>query len=169
MTDNTKVKMKTTEGEITVELFEEDAPETVENFLKYAEDGFYKGLIFHRVIPNFVAQGGGFKPGMIEKDTTYDPIKNEAKKGGHRNKKGTIAMARTRKPHSATSQFYINLKDNDNLDWDKTGDGFGYCVFGKVVDGMDVVEKIGSVDTRNEGGHPDVPARDIKIKGVEVL
>ncbi len=169
MSDNTKVKMKTTEGELVIELFDDDAPETVKNFLKYAEDGFFKGSIFHRVIPNFVVQGGGFKPGMIQKDTTYGPVKNEAEKSGHRNKEGTVAMARTGKPHSATSQFYINLKDNDGLDWDRTGDGWGYCVFGKVVDGMDVVEKIGDVDTLKERGHADVPAKDIKIKEVEVL
>lgn len=169
MTDNTVVKIDTSKGEITIELFDEDAPETVENFLNYVKDDFYRGLIFHRVIDKFMIQGGGFKPGMIEKDVPHDPIQNEAKKSGHRNERGTIAMARTSEPHSATSQFFINLKDNSRLDWDRADDGFGYCVFGEVIDGMDVVDEIGGIDTREERGHSDVPAEDIKIKGTEIV
>lgn len=166
MSENTVVEIKTSKRVITVELFDDDAPKTVENFLKYVEDDFYRGTIFHRLVDDFVVQGGGFKPGMIEKDT-YDPIENEGQKSGHRNERGTLAMARTQKADSATSQFFINLSDNDRLDWDKAGDGHGYCVFGKVTDGMDVVDEIASVDTRKERGHSDVPAEDIKIKGIE--
>lgn len=169
MTDNTKVKIETSKGDIIVELFDDDAPETVENFLNYVEDDFYRGLTFHRVIDNFMIQGGGFKPGMIEKDVPFEPVKNEAKKSGHRNERGTVAMARTSDPHSATSQFFINLKDNNRLDFDRYDDGFGYCVFGEVVDGMDVVDEIESIETREERGHSDVPSEDIKIKGTEIL
>ncbi len=168
-TMNPKAEIKTDRGTIKLELFEQDAPETVENFIKYAEDGFYDGLIFHRVIENFMVQGGGFKPGMVEKETTYEPIKNEAEESGHRNERGTIAMARTSDPHSATSQFFINHKDNERLDWDGARDGWGYCVFGEVVDGMDVVDEIASLETTSVKGHKDVPEEEVEIQEVNII
>ena len=130
------ILFETTLGNITLELFETDAPETTANFKQYVEDGFYNGTIFHRVIDGFMIQGGGFEPGMGQKDTR-DPIKNEAS-NGLANNRGTIAMARTMDPHSATAQFFINVTDNDFLNFrSETPDGFGYCVFGRVFDGMD--------------------------------
>ena len=140
------ILFETTLGNITLELFETDAPETTANFKQYVEDGFYDGTIFHRVIDGFMIQGGGFEPGMGQKDTR-DPIKNEAS-NGLANNRGTIAMARTMDPHSATAQFFINVTDNDFLNFrSETPDGFGYCVFGRVFDGMDVVDAIKAVST----------------------
>ncbi|MFW5904532.1 MAG: peptidylprolyl isomerase [Candidatus Saliniplasma sp.] len=158
----------TNRGTIEVELYQNDAPETVENFIKYAEDGFYDGLIFHRVIEEFMVQGGGFYPGMERKEPTYDPIQNEAEESGHRNERGTIAMARTSDPHSATSQFFINQDDNRNLDWNQAQDGWGYCVFGRVISGMDVVDEIASLETTTVEGHEDVPVNDIIIEEVTI-
>jgi len=141
MSANPIVKMETSKGTITIELDAEKAPETVKNFVSYVEDGFYDGLIFHRVIPNFMIQGGGMTPDMSEKPNNA-PIKNEAS-NGLKNDRGTIAMARTQDPHSATSQFFINLKDNDFLNFSsETPAGWGYTVFGKVTEGMDVVDEI---------------------------
>lgn len=161
-------KINTNKGNIEIKLFEDDAPKTVDNFVKYAKDGFYQGTIFHRVISGFMIQGGGFTKDLRKKQTPYEPIENEAKKSGHRNNRGTIAMARTSDPDSATSQFFINTVDNDNLDWDKARDGYGYCVFGKVVDGMDIVDSIESVNTGSESGMEDVPQEDIVINNVSV-
>ncbi len=163
-----KAEIVTDRGTIEVEFFEDDAPETVENFIRYAEDGFYDGLIFHRVIENFMIQGGGFLPGMKEKEPDYEAIKNEAEKSGHKNERGTIAMARTSDPHSATSQFFINHKDNERLDWDNSQDGWGYCVFGEVVSGMEVVDDIASVKTTTVNGRKDVPKDDVVIKEVTI-
>jgi len=144
------------------------APETVANFLEYARSGFYDGTIFHRVIPGFMIQGGGFEPGMQQKPTR-DPIKNEAD-NGLKNETGTIAMARTPDPHSATAQFFINVKDNSFLDFTApTAQGWGYCVFGKVVEGMDVVRAIEQVATgAHPSGHRDVPLEDVVIEKVTV-
>lgn len=162
------VLMKTNKGEIKIELFEEKAPKTVANFLGYVRDGFYNGTIFHRVISNFMIQGGGFDPNMEQK-ATQAPIENEAN-NGLSNIVGTIAMARTPDPHSATAQFFINVKDNNFLDFrSKSPDGWGYCVFGKVVAGMDVVDEIKSVSTGNFGMHGDVPRDQIVIEEVTVL
>ena len=154
------VVVETNYGTIKVELYPEKAPKTVENFLKYVDDKFYDGTIFHRVISNFMIQGGGFEPGMKEKQTR-PPIKNEAS-NGLSNKRGTLAMARTNQPDSATAQFYINVKDNLFLDQARARDGVGYCVFGKVIAGMDVVDKIKEVKT----GRGDVPVEDVIIKSV---
>jgi cyclophilin family peptidyl-prolyl cis-trans isomerase len=161
-----KVKMETSEGVIVIELYPEKAPDTVKNFLSYVDEGFYDGTIFHRVIPNFMIQGGGFTEDMQQKPT-HDPIKNEAD-NGLKNDRGTVAMARTANPDSATAQFFINLKDNDFLNHTgKNLRGWGYAVFGKVTDGMDVVDKIATVPT---GIHPkglqDVPKTPIVIKKV---
>lgn len=161
--ENPRVEFRTSFGEIELELFEDRAPVTVNNFLTYVNEGFYDGLIFHRVIDDFMIQGGGFYPGMVKKDSTHPPIINEAGEAKLDNKKGTIAMARTSDPDSATSQFFINLVDNQYLDWDESPDGHGYCVFGKVIKGMDIVEKIGDVKTHSVKGYGDVPAEDIFI------
>lgn len=159
--------MRTTFGDITLELDSEKAPKTVENFIAYAKDGFYNGTIFHRVIDNFMIQGGGFEVGMNQKPTG-SPIENEAD-NGLKNDAGTVAMARTMDPHSATAQFFINVKDNDFLNHTApTGQGWGYAVFGKVVDGMDVIEKIKATATGSAGGHQDVPLEDVVIVSVEV-
>ena len=156
------VKLETTKGDIVIELNQEQAPETVKNFLGYVRDGFYDGTIFHRVINNFMIQGGGFDNQMMQK-MTQDPIKNEAD-NGLPNDRGTIAMARTPDPDSATSQFFINHKDNAFLNYTAPNEqGWGYCVFGRVTDGMDVVDAIASVDTTNRSGHSDVPADVIQI------
>ncbi len=161
------VKIHTNHGVITLELNAEKAPETVANFLRYATEGFYDGTIFHRVINGFMIQGGGMEPGMIQK-TTREPIKNEAD-NGLGNLSGTIAMARTMDPHSATAQFFINVADNGFLDHTaKDSQGWGYCVFGKVTDGMDVVNRIKQVETSSSGGHQDVPVEDIIIEKVTV-
>ena len=161
----TTVLMKTSEGDITIELYGDKAPITVENFLSYVDNGFFNGTIFHRVISNFMIQGGGFLPGMSQKETGAQ-IKNEAG-NGLSNKRGTIAMARTQVVDSATAQFFINLKDNDFLD--HRGEdtmSFGYCVFGAVTDGMDTVDKIKNVKTGSSGFHQDVPVNDVVITSV---
>jgi len=161
------VKLDTNYGTIVLELDAGKAPKTVANFLQYARDGFYDGTIFHRVINGFMIQGGGMQPGMVEKQTR-DSIQNEAD-NGLTNARGTIAMARTPDPHSASAQFFINVADNDFLNFRApTQDGWGYCVFGKVVEGMDVVDKIKGVATGNKGYHQDVPVKDVVIESVEV-
>ncbi len=164
----TQVKMQTSKGDITLELYEDKAPETVENFVTYARNGFYDGTIFHRVIPSFMIQGGGFTPDMEQKETR-EPIKNEAD-NGLENDVGTIAMARTPDPHSASAQFFINLQDNDFLNFkDKTMQGWGYAVFGKVTDGMDVVRTIAQVPTGNHGPHQNVPEEPVIIEKVSIV
>jgi len=161
------VKLNTNHGTIVLELDADKAPKTVANFLQYAKDGFYDGTIFHRVINGFMIQGGGMQPGMVEKQTR-DSIQNEAD-NGLTNARGTIAMARTPDPHSASAQFFINVADNDFLNFRaQTQDGWGYCVFGKVIEGMDVVDKIKGVQTGNKGYHQDVPVEDVVIESVEV-
>jgi len=161
------VRMQTNKGTIVLELDAEKAPATVANFVEYARSGFYDGTVFHRVIPRFMIQGGGFEPGMTQK-TGKDPIKNEAD-NGLKNDLGTIAMARTSDPHSATAQFFINTKDNSFLNHSApTPQGWGYCVFGKVVEGMDVVQEIEKVSTGTHGGHQDVPDEDVIIEKVTV-
>ncbi|MFZ8990986.1 MAG: peptidylprolyl isomerase [Pseudohongiellaceae bacterium] len=157
----------TNHGPISIELNSEKAPKSAENFLQYAKEGFYNGTIFHRVIDGFMIQGGGFEPGMSQK-ANHDPIDNEAD-NGLSNLTGTLAMARTAEPHSATSQFFINVSDNFFLDHrGKTAQGWGYAVFGKVVDGMDVVNKIKSCQTTSRAGHQDVPVDDIIIESTDV-
>jgi peptidyl-prolyl cis-trans isomerase A (cyclophilin A) len=158
------IRIITNKGEISVELFEKTAPISSENFRKYVEDGFYNGTIFHRVIPNFMIQGGGLTGDMQEKQTR-DPIKNEAD-NGEKNSRGTLAMARTQVVDSATSQFFINLRDNDFLN--NGSRDFGYAVFGKVVDGMDVVDKIAGVETGNRGMHQDVPVEPVVIEEIRI-
>ena len=158
------ITIKTNHGDIKVELFDEKAPITCENFRQYITDGHFAGTIFHRVIPNFMIQGGGFDADMNQKPTR-DPIKNEADNGVS-NKRGTLAMARTMVVDSATAQFFINLKDNDFLD-NGTRD-FGYAVFGEVSDGMDVVDAIAGVQTGNHGGHQDVPVEAVEITEVTI-
>ena len=161
-TENAIVKLQTSMGDITIELDTNKAPITAENFLRYVKEGFYDGTIFHRVIPNFMIQGGGFTDNMQQKKT-HPNIKNEAD-NGLKNDRGTIAMARTPDPDSASSQFFINLKNNDFLNFkDKSMQGWGYCVFGKVVAGMEVVDKIATVKTGTSKGHQDVPTRTISI------
>jgi len=159
---NPKVMMKTNYGDIEIELNQAKAPETVNNFLTYVDEKHYDGTIFHRVIDGFMIQGGGFTKEMKQKPT-HDPIKNEAD-NGLENVKGSIAMARTSDIHSASSQFFINLADNDFLNFSNpTPSGFGYCVFGKVTSGMDVVEKIKEVQTTTQMGHQDVPVKAVEI------
>ena len=161
------VRMQTNKGTIVLELDAEKAPATVANFVEYASSGFYDGTIFHRVIPRFMIQGGGFQPGMTQK-AARDPIKNEAD-NGLKNDLGTIAMARTSDPNSATAQFFINTKDNGFLNHSApTPQGWGYCVFGKVVEGLDVVQEIEKVSTGTSGGHQDVPNEDVVIEKVTV-
>jgi peptidyl-prolyl cis-trans isomerase B (cyclophilin B) len=156
------IKLQTSLGDIVLEMDHENTPKTAENFEQYVKDGFYDGLIFHRVIKNFMIQGGGFDESMQQK-TARANIKNEAATGGS-NARGTIAMARTPDPHSASSQFFINVKDNDFLNYrDSSPNGFGYCVFGKVVEGMDIVDKIQHVATGSHAGHQDVPLEAVKI------
>jgi peptidyl-prolyl cis-trans isomerase B (cyclophilin B) len=162
------IKLTTNHGVITLELNAEKAPKTVANFLAYVEAGHYDNTIFHRVIKNFMIQGGGMEPGMKQKDCQA-PIENEAA-NGLKNKRGSIAMARTNDPHSATAQFFINTVDNDFLDFKApSGQGWGYCVFGEVVEGMDVVDKIRSVKTGNKGFHQDVPVEDVIIEKAEIV
>jgi len=163
---NPQVELKTNQGIIVIELAADKAPKTVENFLQYTKDGFYNGTIFHRVIDGFMIQGGGFEAGMKEKPTRA-PIQNEAK-NGLKNVVGSIAMARTRDPHSASAQFFINLKDNGFLDYPGQ-DGWGYAVFGKVVQGMDVVQKIAKVGTGNAGMHQNVPTTPVVIESAKVV
>ena len=162
------VKLTTNHGDIVIELDAEKAPETVKNFLAYVEAGHYDNTIFHRVINGFMIQGGGFEPGMKQK-ATQAPVKNEAN-NGLKNEAGTIAMARTQDPHSATAQFFINVADNDFLNFKAENvQGWGYCVFGKVSEGMDVIEKIKGVKTGNAGFHQDVPKEDVVIQRAEVI
>ena len=161
-----RVEMQTSEGNIVIELYPDKAPKSVDNFLKYVKDGYYDGLIFHRVIDGFMIQGGGYKPDMSMKPPRAS-IANEAK-NGLKNEAGTIAMARTSDPDSASSQFFINLVDNDGLDYPKP-DGYGYAVFGKVVSGFDVVQKIGKTKTGYAGYMGDVPTTPIVIKSVTLL
>jgi peptidyl-prolyl cis-trans isomerase B (cyclophilin B) len=163
---NPVVVVETSLGAIKIELFEDKAPVTVKNFLGYVDDKFYDGTIFHRVIADFMIQGGGFEPGLKPKKTR-DPIKNESS-NGLSNKRGTIAMARTDRADSATAQFYINVVDNDFLDKANARDGVGYCVFGKVSDGLDVVDKIKAVKTNGRTGRPlpNVPVTDVVIKSI---
>jgi len=166
-----KVLMKTTQGDITLELYPGAAPVTVENFLNYVKEGFYDGLVFHRVINDFMVQGGGFDLEHNQKAPTQDPIINEAD-NGLKNSLGTIAMARTNNPNSATCQFFINVKDNSFLDHTaKTSRGFGYCVFGKVVEGMDVVNQIKVVKTGRDAkkGMGDWPVEDISIISASII
>ncbi|MEO1962987.1 MAG: peptidylprolyl isomerase [Cycloclasticus sp.] len=165
----TIIKFTTNQGDITLELDGEKAPNTVKNFVAYIEDGFYEGTIFHRIIPNFMAQGGGFSSDFQQKKT-QDPIENEAD-NGLKNDLGTIAMARTNDPHSATGQFFINLKDNDFLNHSsKTSQGWGYTVFGKVTEGMDVVNKMAAIPTGSGGTFPtDVPQEEVIIEKAEVV
>lgn len=168
-TKNPIVLFETTRGLIKIELFLEKAPLTVDNFLAYVKEGFYDGLIFHRVIKNFVIQAGGFLPEMKPRRPTRPPIKNEAKPDLS-NERGTVAMARTMEVDSATSQFFINVADNKSLDHvDRTQRGFGYAVFGKVIDGMDVVDEIRGVPTRQFGMFKDVPAEPVIIKKARVM
>ena len=161
------VRMQTNKGTIVLELDAEKAPATVANFVEYAKSGFYDGTIFHRVIPRFMIQGGGFQPGMTQK-AGRDPIKNEAD-NGLKNDLGTIAMARTSDPNSATAQFFINTKDNSFLNHSApTSQGWGYTVFGKVTEGMDVVEEIEKGSTSTKSGHQDVPDEDVIIEKVTI-
>lgn len=162
------VKLHTNHGVITLELDAEKAPVTVANFLAYVEAGHYNNTIFHRVIDGFMIQGGGFEPGMNQKPTG-EQIKNEAD-NGLKNERGTIAMARTQAPHSATAQFFINVADNDFLNHTKPDlQGWGYCVFGRVTEGMDVVDAIRKVKTGSSGFHQDVPKVDVVIERAEVV
>ena len=165
---NTRVKLVTNKGDIVLELDGQKAPVTTENFLNYVKDGFYTNVVFHRVIPNFMIQGGGFEPGMNQKDTNA-PIKNEAD-NGLKNDKYTIAMARTQDPHSASAQFFINSNNNDFLNFTApTTQGWGYAVFGKVVEGTEVVDSIEKVATGTRGFHGDVPREDIIIESAEII
>ena len=157
------ITLKTNLGEIKIALDFDNAPISAKNFQQYVEEGHYNGTIFHRVIKGFMAQGGGFAPGLEEKETRAS-IQNEANNGVS-NKRGTLAMARTQDPHSASSQFFINLSDNNFLDFTaENTQGWGYCVFGEVVEGMDIVDKMISVPTGNMNGHGDVPTEDILIE-----
>tara|TARA_Y100000588_G_scaffold98579_1_gene107091 strand:- start:190 stop:693 length:504 start_codon:yes stop_codon:yes gene_type:complete len=163
-----KVRLTTSEGVVVIALDEQNAPKTTANFLEYVNSGHYNGTIFHRVIPGFMIQGGGFEPGKAQK-STLAPIENEAD-NGLKNDKGTIAMARTNDPHSATSQFFINTTQNDFLNFTAaTAQGWGYCVFGEVVDGMDVVTQIEKSVTTSKAGHQDVPNNDIVIETAEAI
>ena len=163
---NPTVEMKTSEGLIVIELYADKAPKTVENFLQYVKDGFYNGTIFHRVIDGFMIQGGGFAPNLNEKPTRAS-IQNEAK-NGLKNDVGTIAMARTSNPHSATAQFFVNLVNNGMLDY-PSRDGWGYAVFGKVIQGFDIVQKIAKVPTGNVGMYQNVPTTPVIIESVKLV
>ena len=161
------VVLHTNFGDITIKMFEQEAPNTVKNFLEYANADFFNGTIFHRVIDGFMVQGGGFVPGIEQKDVN-DPIQNEAN-NGLSNKIGTLAMARTPDPHSATAQFFINVNNNDFLNHSsETSQGWGYCVFAEVVEGMDIVDKMTLVDTGRRGHHDDVPKDEIIIESAIV-
>ena len=162
------IHVTTNFGTLVLELFPDKSPTSVENFLTYVREGFYDGTLIHRVISNFVIQGGGFGPNMTQKPT-HQPISNEAR-NSLRNERGTIALARTGDPHSATSQFFINFADNDFLNYtSSTPSGWGYCVFGRVIDGMHVVESIGGVPTRTQYGFENVPITDVVIESVELV
>ena len=168
MSTNPRVKLQTNQGDMVITLDAAKAPKSVENFLTYVKEGFYNGTVFHRVIDGFMIQGGGFEPGMKQKQT-HAPIENEAN-NGLKNDMYTVAMARTSAPHSATAQFFINTVDNDFLNHTSpTPQGWGYAVFGKVTEGMDVVDKIRSVRTGNRGFHQDVPMEDVIIESAEVI
>jgi peptidyl-prolyl cis-trans isomerase B (cyclophilin B) len=161
------IKLTTNFGAITIELDAEKAPNSAANFLAYVEAGHYDSTIFHRVIDGFMIQGGGFTADMDQKPVKA-PIENEAK-NGLRNERYTVAMARTSDPHSATAQFFINVGDNDFLDNGKCQDGWGYCVFGRVTEGQDVVDKIKAVKTANKGFHQNVPKEDVVIERAEII
>ena len=156
------IRFETTLGDFTVELFEKDAPLSVANFLRYIDEGFFDGTIFHRIVPGFVIQGGGFTEDMTQK-RTQPPVKNEAD-NGLKNKRGTLSMARTNDINSATSQFFVNLKDNDSLDHSRGN--FGYAVFARVAQGMDVIDKIAAVSTGRRRGFDDVPVEAVIMKSV---
>jgi peptidyl-prolyl cis-trans isomerase B (cyclophilin B) len=165
---HTKVKITTNLGEFVIQLEDEKAPLSAANFIAYVKQGFYNGTIFHRVIPGFMAQGGGFDSSFSQKSTNAQ-IKNEAD-NGLKNKRGTLAMARTSDPDSATAQFFINYKDNSFLDYTSpTTSGWGYAVFGEVVEGLDVVDSMAKQPTGNRGGHQDVPKTDIVIEKAEIV
>jgi peptidyl-prolyl cis-trans isomerase B (cyclophilin B) len=162
------IKLHTNHGVISLELDAAKAPKTVQNFIDYVTAGHYDNTVFHRVIDGFMIQGGGFEPGMKQKPTQA-PIENEAS-NGLKNDHGTVAMARTNDPHSATAQFFINIADNDFLNFKSaSGSGWGYCVFGRVVEGLDVVERIRNVKTGSSGFHQDVPAEDVVIERAELV
>ena len=162
------VKLHTNHGIITIDLYADKAPKTVANFLDYANSGAYNNTIFHRVIDGFMIQGGGFEPGMSQEPTNA-PVENEAA-NGLKNEAYTVAMARTPDPHSGTAQFFINIANNSFLNFTAaTPQGFGYCVFGKVVEGQDIVDKIKKVKTGNRAGHQDVPSEDVIIERVEIV
>ncbi|KOV67507.1 peptidylprolyl isomerase [Streptomyces sp. MMG1121] len=162
----TKVRLTTNHGDIVLSLNDEKAPRTVQNFLSYVDAGHYNNTIFHRIIPGFMIQGGGFEPGMSQKPTRT-PIENEAD-NGLKNTHYSVAMARTNDPHSATAQFFINVNDNDFLDFSsKSPQGWGYAVFGEVVEGQDIVDSIKGVKTGSKGGHQDVPQDDVIIERAE--
>ena len=162
------ILLKTNFGDIKIELNHEKAPKTAANFEKYIKEGYYDGVIFHRVIDGFMIQGGGFAPGMVNKETDM-PIENEAD-NGLKNTVGTLAMARTMDPHSASAQFFINVSDNDFLNHtSKSTQGWGYAVFGEVVEGMDVVNRIKAVKTTTRMGHQDVPVEDVIIEKAEII
>jgi len=162
------IKLTTSLGTIAIELDAAKAPKSAQNFIDYVTAGHYDNTVFHRVIKDFMIQGGGFEPGMKQKPVR-EPIENEAG-NGLKNKRGSVAMARTNDPHSATAQFFINTVDNDFLDFKApSGSGWGYCVFGQVVEGMDVVDKIRAVRTGNKGFHQDVPLEDVVIQKAEVV
>lgn len=168
-TSNPQVLLETSMGNITIELDAQKAPITVSNFLAYVDDGYFVDTIFHRVIPNFMIQGGGITADMQDKPSKHKPIQNEAN-NGLKNDRGTLAMARTGDPHSATSQFFINHNDNAFLNFSsETPQGWGYAVFGKVIDGMDVVDAMAKVQTSNSGGHQDVPVETITMTGASRL
>ncbi|UZE20935.1 peptidyl-prolyl cis-trans isomerase [Pseudomonas sp. B21-054] len=165
----TQVKLTTNHGDIVLELNAEKAPLTVANFIEYVKTGHYENTVFHRVIGNFMIQGGGFEPGMKEKKDKRPSIQNEAD-NGLPNEKYSVAMARTMEPHSASAQFFINVADNSFLNHSgKTTQGWGYAVFGKVVEGTDVVDKIKGVSTTSKAGHQDVPAEDVIIEKAEII
>ncbi len=169
MKKNPEVEIETDVGRFKIELFPEDAPETVENFLNYVNSGFYNGLIFHLIIPNYIVQGGGFDKNLNYVIPIFQPIKNEAD-NRLKNKKGTVAMARTTEINSATSQFFINLKDNPNLDFEeRTPESFGYTVFGKVKEGFDVVEKIGKIPVKTMKGYESIPIKPVQMINVKVV
>ena len=157
------IRFETSLGDFTIELFEKEAPESVANFNRYIDDGFFDGTIFHRIVPGFVIQGGGFTEDMTQKKTK-PPVKNEAD-NGLKNKRGTLSMARTNDINSATSQFFVNLKDNDFLDHSRGN--FGYAVFAKVTEGMDVIDKIAAVETGRKRGFDDVPVEAVTMKSVK--
>ena len=163
-----KVRMQTSMGDIVIELDTDKAPATTENFLQYVRDGFYDNTIFHRVINGFMVQGGGFEPGMNQK-STREQIKNEAA-NGLKNDTYTVAMARTSDPHSASAQFFFNVKNNDFLNFRAaTTEGYGYCVFGQISEGREVIDKIKAVATGKRGFHQDVPTEDVVVKKAEII